>query len=73
MSKRTGVTEEDIKWTMEKIKILKYANGQPYICIDEQHLSAMYKLAGRPGLRVLPEKIHFIPFKVKWDNSSAFL
>ncbi len=34
MSKRTGITEEDIKWTMEKIKILKIANGQPYVCTD---------------------------------------
>lgn len=34
MSKRTGVTEEDIKWTMDKVKILKISNGQPYICTD---------------------------------------
>jgi len=34
MSKRTGITEEDIKWTMEKIKMLKIANGQPYVCTD---------------------------------------
>ena len=73
MSKRTCITEEDLKWTMEKVKIMKISNGQPYICTDEAYLAAIYKSAGRPGLRVLPEKIHFIPFKVKWDNPSAFL
>lgn len=66
MSKKTGITEEDIKWTMEKNKILKISNGQPYICTDEQYLATLYKRAGRPGLRVLSDKIHFIPFKVKW-------
>ena len=73
MSRRTGITEEDIRWTLEKIKILKYSNGQPYICTDEKYLAEMYKKAGRPGLRVVPENIHFIPFKVKWDNPSVFL
>jgi hypothetical protein len=45
----------------------------PYICTDEKHLSEVYKKAGQPGLRVLPEKIHYIPFKVKWESSAAFL
>lgn len=58
---------------MEKIKILKISNNQPYICTDEKNLADLYKKAGRPGLRVLPEKIHFIPFKVKWENPSSFL
>ena len=34
MSKKTGILEEDIKWTMDKIKIMKISNGQPYICTD---------------------------------------
>ena len=58
---------------MEKTKILKISNGQPFLCIDEKYLAEIYKKAGRPGLRVVPEQIHFIPFKVKWDNPSAFL
>ena len=54
MSRRTCIAEEDIKWTMEKIKILRVSKGEPYICTDEKHLSEMYKKAGRPGLRVIP-------------------
>jgi hypothetical protein len=73
MSRRTGITEEDIRWTMEKIKLLKISNGQPFICTDEKYLAEQYKEAGRPGLRVLPGNIHFIPFRVKWDNPCAFL
>ena len=39
MSKRTGILEEDIKWTMDKIKLLKISNGQPYICTDDKYLA----------------------------------
>jgi len=73
MSKRTGILEEDIKWTMEKVKILKISNGQPYICTDEKFLAELFKMAGTPSRKVILENIHYVPYKLKWENPSAFL
>jgi GNAT superfamily N-acetyltransferase len=73
ISRKTCITEEDIKWTLEKLKLIKISNGQPYLCTDERYLAELYKKAGRPGLRVLPEKIHFIPYRVKWDNPTLYI
>ena len=43
MSKRTAINEEDMKWTLEKIKIVKFINGVPHLCCDEKNLAAIYK------------------------------
>jgi hypothetical protein len=53
MSKKTGINEEDIKWTLEKFKLVKFINGVPHLCCDEKCLADVYKKVGRPGLRVL--------------------
>jgi hypothetical protein len=34
MSRRTGITEEDLKWAMEKNKLIRISNGQPCISTD---------------------------------------
>lgn len=33
----------------------------------------MYKKVGKPGKRVLRDKIHWVPFKQKWDHSTTFV
>lgn len=64
--KETAMTEEDLHWTMDQIGILKTTGQTAYLCTDESVLAPIYKKCGRPGVRVLKDKIHWIPFKVKW-------
>ena len=67
------MTEEDIQWTMQQMGIIKFVNGQPYLCLDEDNLNTLYKKVGKPGRRVLKEKIHWVPYKLKWDHSTSFV
>ena len=46
--------------------MLKISKGEPYLCTDEYLMSQIYKKAGREGKRVFREKIHWIPFRIKW-------
>ena len=73
MSKRTAINEEDMKWTLEKIKLVKFINGVPHLCCDEKYMAQIYKEVGRAGLRVVRENIHYVPFKHKWDAPNIFL
>lgn len=73
MSKKTSISEEDIKWTLEKFKLVKFQNGFPIMCCDEKYLNEIYKKVGRPGLRVVTDNIHFTPFKTKWEIPHLFL
>ena len=67
------MTEEDIQWTLEQMGILKFVNGQPCLCLDEENLNILYKKVGKPGKRVLRDKIHWVPFKQKWDHTASFI
>ena len=51
--KETAMTEEDIQWTLEQMNVVKFVNGQPHLCNDEEVLSVIYKKVGKPGKRVL--------------------
>lgn len=53
--------------------VIKFVNGVPHLCIEEEVLSAIYKKMGKPGKRVLRDKIHWVPYKLKWDSSTATL
>lgn len=64
------MTEDDIQWTMEQIGIVKFVNGVPHLCIDDEVLDGLYRKFGKPGKRVLREKIHWVPYKAKWDVSA---
>ena len=71
MSKETGMTEEDIGWTLEQMGILKWMNGQPHLCTDEALLKEIGNRCGKAGKRVKREKIHWIPRRTKWDNAKV--
>ena len=53
---------------MDQIGILKTSGQTAYLCTDETVLTPIYKKCGRPGVRVLKDKIHWIPFKVRWEG-----
>ncbi len=38
------------------------------ICTNEEYLNDIYKKAGKPGKPVMREKIHWIPYKTKYDS-----
>jgi len=61
------MTEEDLQWTMDQIGIIKTVGQTACLCTDEAFLTPIYTKCGRPGVRVLKDKIHWIPFKVRWD------
>jgi hypothetical protein len=61
------IRENDVLWSLEQKGIIKYNNGQIYLNTDKSTLSQVMKTAGRPGLRVEIEKIHWVPFKFKYD------
>ncbi len=44
--------------------------GEAYICTDPKFLDQLYKEAGRPGLAVVREKIHWVPFKYRWSTET---
>ena len=69
ISKETAMTEEDIQFTMEQTGMVKFVNNQPHLCVDEDFLNDLYRKVGKPGKRVIRENIHWIPFKLKWENS----
>jgi hypothetical protein len=68
ISKETGVTEIDLFWTMEQQNLIKYQQGQSYVCTDNDYLNELYKKAGQPGKPLKPENIRWIPFRHRWEN-----
>ncbi len=43
--------------------MIKYQTSTPYICTDPKYLDQIYKKAGRPGIPVKTELLHWVPFK----------
>jgi hypothetical protein len=66
--RETAMTEEDLQWTMEQIGIIKTIGQTACLCTDEAFLGPIYKKGGRPGIKVLRDHIHWIPFKVRWEG-----
>jgi GNAT superfamily N-acetyltransferase len=66
ISKETGILELDLFWTMEQTGMIKYHQGNTYLCTDEALLSELYKKAGQPGKPLKPENIRWIPFRFRW-------
>lgn len=54
-------------WSLEQKGIIKYNNGQIYLNTDKSTLAGVMKTAGRPGLRVEIDKIHWVPFRFRYE------
>ena len=61
------IRENDILWSLEQKGMIKYNNGQIILNTDDKTMATVMKTAGRPGLRVEVDKIHWVPFKFKYD------
>jgi len=69
ITRDTCMKESDIIYVLEKHKLINYSQGQYLICTDSKVLDQLYKQAGRPGLPVETEKLHWIPFKFRYDST----
>ncbi|KRX00326.1 Chromo domain protein [Pseudocohnilembus persalinus] len=72
IEKATGIRDQDALWTMEQTGLIKYQPGEVSICTDPDYLEKLFKEAGRPGVPVHPEKIHWVPYRYKWDKDVKF-
>jgi hypothetical protein len=66
--RETGISEEDILWTLEEAGLLKIVEGQAVLCLEESLLAEVYRAGGRPGKPVLRECLHWVPFRIKWEG-----
>lgn len=67
ITRSTGIKETDILWTLEQKQMIKYQQSTPLICTDPAYLDLIYRQAGRPGLQVKQDLLHWVPFK-KFKN-----
>jgi len=70
ITRDTCIKETDILYVLEKHNMIKYNQGQYFICTDQKLLDQLYKASGRPGVPVIAEKLHWIPFKFRYDNAA---
>jgi len=70
MTKETMIHEKDVIYVMERFNLIKYNQGNYYICTDKGVLDTLYKNAGRPGLDCAREKIFWVPFKFRYETAN---
>jgi len=68
--KATFMRPEDVTYTLEKLNLIKYNQGEYIICSDPKVLDKIYKESGRPGLPVYSEKLHWVPFKYNYSTEN---
>jgi len=68
IAKDTGIKDVDIIEALETVKIIKKVAGNIYLCLDKVLLEKLYRETGRPAIPVNVDKIHWIPYKQKYDN-----
>lgn len=70
ITKETMIHEKDIIYVLERFNMIKYNQGNYYLCTDKNVLDTLYKAAGRPGVPCIREKIFWVPFKFRYENSN---
>lgn len=68
ISKATGIRDVDIIDALEKCKLLKKQHNQIYLCTDPTILENVYKSYGRPSIPIDPMRLHWWPFKIRYDE-----
>lgn len=69
MSEETFITLKDIQDALEKSNLIKKYQNQIFLCTDEEVLSQVYKLCGRPSTRVIKENLHWVPYSARDPNA----
>eukprot|EP00743_Colponemidia_sp_Colp-15_P005295 GILK01005694.1.p1 GENE.GILK01005694.1~~GILK01005694.1.p1 ORF type:complete len:457 (-),score=58.63 GILK01005694.1:201-1571(-) len=65
LSDLTAIKTEDIIHTLENLGVIRYYQGQHIISASPAAIEYHLKHAGRPGIPVNPEKLHWTPLKIR--------
>ncbi|KAL4449956.1 hypothetical protein ABPG74_015075 [Tetrahymena malaccensis] len=68
ISRGTYILEKDILYTLEQKGLVKYQGGNSILLTDRNYLKKVFKEAGHPGIPVIRDNIHWIPYKVNWNR-----
>jgi len=61
ISNATGIIGKDVVYILENLKVLFYSNGNYYFFTEREYLKKLLENAGRPGRKVVREKIQWVP------------
>jgi len=69
LAEMTSIREVDISSVLEELKIIRYHDGNYIIVCDENILKELAKKSGgkKGGIEVHPEKLLWVPYKLKYD------
>lgn len=67
ISELTSIREIDIMRVLDDLTIMRTSNSQHVVIADRRILEELYKKAGQPGYRLLPEKLIWTPYKLKYE------
>ena len=62
MSQETSITLEDLVDSLENVKMIRKHNGQVFLCTDVDLMDEVYKSFGKPALKVIKDKLHWVPY-----------
>lgn len=62
LKKETAIRTDDIMMVLERMNILRYYQGQHVIFAEKKYLEDLYRLSGRPPIKVNRECLHWIPY-----------
>lgn len=67
ISDLSSIREIDISKVLEDLNIMRTINGQHIIIADKRVLNELYKKAGQSGYPVVPDKLIWTPYKLKYE------
>lgn len=67
ISKQTAIAEDDIKWTLAKHKLIKYASGETFVNTEE-FLGEVFQRVRKPTITIYRERIHYVPYRKSWEE-----
>lgn len=57
-----------IKDALERVKLLKKYQKNIYLCLDDSILKQVHKKMGRPAIVIKRDKLHWHPYRFKYEN-----
>lgn len=49
---------------------MKRYQGKIYLCMDQTILKEIYKKMGRPAIEIKRDRLHWYPYKFKFDDTN---
>jgi histone acetyltransferase HTATIP len=67
LAETTAIKHQDIMKVLEDLNLIRYTQGQHIIISDKALLDALYKKAGRAGYPLDPDKLIWVPYKLRYE------